>query len=107
MVPDLFGGFTLFSIVFFFLIMFALLAIGAGVVFIIYAAVRNARAIKASGHDPITLQSELAVKAMDSSLLSPETSIEERLSSTDDMFRRGVISEQEHAAARAAILAEG
>lgn len=40
--------------------------IGLGVVFIVVSTVRNVIKVRASGHDPMTLQSDLAVKLLDS-----------------------------------------
>jgi len=42
------------------------LIIGLGVVFIVVSTVRNVIKVRASGHDPMTLQSDLAVKLLDS-----------------------------------------
>jgi hypothetical protein len=66
---------------------------------------RNAAKARALGHDPLTMQTELAARAMDSSLLAPQKSLEARLAELDELRARGVISAEEHAKARADTLA--
>lgn len=94
------GALGLFGIFF----VIAALVVAAGFVFVIVAIVRNARKVSASGQDPLTLQSDLAVRAMNSQLLAPGASTEARLAEVDDLRSRGVISAEEHTAARAKIL---
>ena len=74
------------------------------VVFIITSTVRNARVLRKAGLDPLTAQSQLAARAGRSQLLSPHRSLEERLAELDDLRERGVITAEEHAAARARAL---
>jgi uncharacterized membrane protein YccC len=102
---DPFGGFGLLGAAFGVIFVIVGLAVAAGFAFTIYLIVRNASKVTKSGHDPLTLRSDLAVKALDSSLLAEKTSIEDRLREIDDLLSRKVISEPEHAAARTAILA--
>ncbi len=90
-----------------FVIFFAL-----AVLFIIAVAVvmvvmisRNAAKARELGHDPLTMQTELAARAMDSELLAPRPSLEARLAELDDLHARGVITADEHAKARAEALA--
>ncbi|GMA91863.1 SHOCT domain-containing protein [Homoserinibacter gongjuensis] len=90
-----------------FVIFFAL-----AVLFIIAVAVvmvvmisRNAAKARELGHDPLTMQTELAARAMDSELLAPRPSLEARLAELDDLHARGVITADEHAKARAETLA--
>jgi len=55
-------------------------------VIVVVAAVRNHRKIKEAGHDPMTLQSDLATRAMNSELLRPASaprSLQERLQELD------------------------
>lgn len=96
-----------FSIVF----TIVVLAVVAGIAFSIFVAVRKYRVIKESGHDPLTVD---AAKVLNSDLLrpgtavddaAPATSLEQRLAEVDGLHARGVISDDERAAARAAILA--
>jgi hypothetical protein len=82
------------------------------VLFIIAVAVvmvvmisRNAAKARELGHDPLTMQTELAARAMDSELLAPRPSLEARLAELDDLHARGVITADEHAKARAEALA--
>lgn len=90
-----------------FVIFFAL-----AVLFIIAVAVvmvvmisRNAAKARELGHDPLTMQTELAARAMDSELLAPRPGLEARLAELDELHARGVITADEHAKARAEVLA--
>ena len=102
---DPLGGFGLLGAAFGVIFVVVGLAVAAGFAFTIYSIVRNASKVARAGHDPLTLQTDLAVKALDSSLLAEKASIEDRLRETDDLFARKVITEVEHTAARTAILA--
>ncbi|WP_049829425.1 hypothetical protein [Arthrobacter sp. RIT-PI-e] len=75
-----------------------------GFVVVIVGIIRNSRRIRQSGHDPLTLQSDLAVRALNSDLLSPRRSTEERLAELQRLHRDGTITAEELAAARARIL---
>ena len=102
--PDGFGAFgTLFAV------MFTLvpLAIAGVFVLVVVSAVRNRRTLRDAGYDPLTVQSQMAVRAMDSQLMAPRRTLGERLAELDALRAAGTISPDEHAAARAAALAEG
>ncbi len=80
---------------------------------IVAIAVRKYRVIKNAGHDPLTIDAALAAKVLDSDLLrrgtavegaAPAKSLEERLTDIDALHTRGIISDHERTAARAAIL---
>ena len=75
--------------------------------FIIFTWVKNWRAFKQAGLDPIAAQSEIAGRLMNSELLAPEQTLEQRLGELDDLHARGVISDEEHRAARAKALSDG
>ncbi|MHC5796205.1 SHOCT domain-containing protein [Lacisediminihabitans sp. FW035] len=75
-----------------------------GIVISIAVAIRNAARVRNSGHDPLTLQSDLAVKLLDSEALAPAKSLESRLLELDALLAKGTISKEEHAAARARLL---
>ncbi len=93
----LFGGIaTWFGIT---LIVFVLLFVAA-VVFIVVVVVRNASKAKSMGYDPLTMETEMAARAMQSPLLTPAKTLEQRLAELDDLKARGVITADEHAAAR-------
>jgi hypothetical protein len=79
-------------------------AIAAVFVFVIVSIVRNASRARQSGLNPLTLQTDLVAKVMNSEMLAPERPIAERLAELDTLFAAGTISEAEHAAARARIL---
>lgn len=76
----------------------------AGIGFVIFSIIRNAQKAAELGHDPITMQTELAAKAIDSAALAPARSVQERLAEVDALLAAGSISADEHAAARARIL---
>jgi len=86
--------------------LFVLLFVAA-VVLIVVMAVRNARKARELGHDPLTMQTELVARAMDSPLLATPKPLEQRLAELDDLRARGVISEDEHRAARQRAIEEG
>jgi len=81
------------------------LIVTVGFVFTIVLAARNFAKIRKAGHDPLTLQADLATRALDSELLAPKQSMEQRLAELDDLVTRGVITDEERVAARADILA--
>ena len=97
MLPD-FGLFAIVPVA-----MFAIFGLffAAVLVLIVFSIVKNAQKAKAMGHDPFTLQTELAARAVDSRLLAPEHTIENRLRELDDLHARGVITPDEYAKARA------
>ncbi|MEW1961307.1 SHOCT domain-containing protein [Microbacterium sp. NPDC077644] len=85
----------------------------AAVIFIIVAAARNWKAAKDAGYDPLTMQTQATAQVLRSELLRPSgtpvagaapPSIEQRLAELDDLHARGVITDAEHAAARASAL---
>jgi cytochrome c-type biogenesis protein CcmH/NrfG len=90
-------------------IMFAvvsLIILGIGAL-IVVAIVRNYRKVKQSGHDPFTLQADLATRTLDSDLLRPAPSartMKERLEELEALRAAGTITAEEHATARAEIL---
>ena len=57
--------------------------------FIVYTSVRNARALKKAGYDPLTAQVQMADRL---SKGFEGTSLEARLAELDDLHARGVIS---------------
>lgn len=79
--------------------------IALGFLSVIFLIVRNAKAARRAGMDPVTMQTDLAARAMNSQLLAAPRSTEERLAELDGLLSRGVISAEEHAAARARIIA--
>ena len=89
------GG--LFDSAFFVVFAIAALVILAGFVFVGYSIVRGARAAKRAGIDPFTPDSVLLAQAVRGR--GPEP-LEQRLAELDDLHARGVISSEEHVAAR-------
>ena len=86
-------GFDLFFVVF----GIAVAIVLAGFVFVGYTMVRSARAAKRAGIDPFTPPAVLMAQAVRG---GAGRSLEQRLTELDDLHRRGVISTEEHAAAR-------
>lgn len=89
-----------FSIVFG--VVVVIVALGFG--FVLFSIVRNAQKAHELGHDPITMQTELAARAIDSQALAPTRSVQERLAEVDALLASGTITAEEHAAARGRIL---
>lgn len=88
------------------------IAVGAvivvlGFVAVIVLIVRNARKVSRAGFDPTTLQADLAMRVLDSDMLAPAQGLEARLAELDALRAKGLISGEEHAAARAQVLAGG
>jgi len=86
-----------------------IIAIGAvivllGFVAVIVLIVRNARKVSRAGFGPSTLQADLAMRVLGSDMLTPAQGLEARLSELDALRAKGLISAEEHAAARAQVL---
>ncbi len=95
-----------------FLVLFAVIVV-VGIGFSVYVGIRKYTILKRAGHDPFTVDAALAAKVLNSDMLRPGTaadvaaparSLEQRLADVDSLHERGVISADERAAARAAIL---
>lgn len=94
------------------------LGIGATIFGLIVRA-RKYRILHDAGIDPLTVDAQIAAKVLRSDVLAPTppesavatpppaASIEERLAELDDLRARGVISDDEHRDARAAVLRGG
>ena len=85
----------------------ALAFIASVFVFTILGIVKGRRTLLDAGINPLTAQAQLAAKLMNSEILAPTQSLEQRLTELDDLHRRGVISSEEHATARAKALVDG
>lgn len=103
--PTMSGAVTGFSTIFVIVATIVVL----GFVFAIVVGVRKYQLLRREGVDPLTVDAALAAKVLKSDALRPADggapTIETRLREVDDLRARGVISEDEHRAARAAILA--
>lgn len=90
--------------------LFVVIAIGA-LVFSVVVGIRKYRVLKDAGVDPLTVDAAMAAKVINSDVLAPRApsppprTIEDRLRELDDLLARGVITPDEHRAARAAALA--
>ena len=89
-------GFALFAV--FFVVAVALAA---------RTAIRSRKVLRDHGLDPYAAQAEIAVRLAQGPLGTPSKSLEHRLVEIDDLHRRGLISGEEHAAARRAALTDG
>ena len=76
-------------------------------VVVIALAVRSAAKVRKAGHDPLTLQADLAVALLDSDALSSRKPQQQRLADVEALFATGAISESERSSARATIVANG
>src|SRR4051794_19077620 len=79
--------------------------VACGFVLTFYVALRNRRALKAAGYDPLTAQVQMADRFLRSQEQRSPKPLEQRLAELDDLHARGVISAEEHADARAKALA--
>jgi uncharacterized membrane protein len=84
----------------------ALVFIAAVAVLIVVAIVRNARAARRRGHDPMTMQTELASRLLESDALRGSGDATERLAKLEQLKAAGTISDAEYAAARQRIIGE-
>ncbi|MFP7834737.1 SHOCT domain-containing protein [Marisediminicola sp. LYQ134] len=73
-------------------------------VFVIVSRVRAAKKVRDAGHDPLTLDSDLAVRAMESKALAPDESVESRLADLEQLLVARTITADEYAEARRRIL---
>jgi cytochrome c-type biogenesis protein CcmH/NrfG len=72
-----------------------------GTIAVIVLAVYRSTRMANRGQNPLTLTEDLAFQATQSATLAPVKSLEQRLAELDDLHARGVISDDEHRAARA------
>jgi Short C-terminal domain len=77
---------------------------------LVAGAMKTKRVVE-SGHNPLTLDTDLALKVLDSQALAPtdrrsveQRPVEQRLAELDALHAKGAISEDEHAKARERIL---
>ncbi|MDL9980854.1 SHOCT domain-containing protein [Microbacterium candidum] len=90
-----------------FLMILFMLLFAAMVVFVVVVAIRKWAVLRGAGIDPLTVDAQIAAKLVNSDVLKgapAPTSVEERLARLDDLERRGVITADERATARADIL---
>ncbi|MDR2997311.1 MAG: SHOCT domain-containing protein [Microbacterium sp.] len=93
-------------------VLFGLLFVGL-IVFLVIVIRRNWKTAKDAGYDPLTMETQMAARVMNSELLRPAAvpvaapaplTLEQRLTELDDLHARGVISDTEHISARAKAL---
>jgi hypothetical protein len=76
------------------------------IVVIVVQVVANARRVRQGGHNPLTLQADLANRLLDSEALSPEKSTDQRLAELDRLHQARVITGEEYRTARARVLTD-
>jgi hypothetical protein len=69
-------------------------------------ALRSRKILRDHGLDPYAAQAEIAVRLAQGPLGTPAKGLEHRLVELDDLHRRGLISGEEHSAARHAALTD-
>ena len=98
------GGPPAFFVVF--LIIFLMFFVTV-VTLIVKSALRSRRVLRDAGLDPLAAEAQLAVRLARSGMLAPSPqakTLEQRLTELADLHTRGVISDDELAAARATAL---
>jgi uncharacterized membrane protein len=88
----------------FFLVFIVLFAVA--VVVIVTTVIRNIGKARRAGLDPLTMQTDLAARVMNSDLLAAQKPLAQKLADVDALLARGEITAEEHSTARAAILAQ-
>jgi competence protein ComGC len=83
----------------YFAMMVCVVAVGVVVLWI-----ANLLKLRKSGINPLTAEADIINKALASQAMAPSTSIEDRLAELDRLKAEGKISDEEHSAARAAVL---
>ncbi|PPF84495.1 SHOCT domain-containing protein [Subtercola sp. Z020] len=78
--------------------------VAVGFVATIALMFRNVRKVRRSGHDPFTLQADLTTRALNSAMLAPARTAEDRLHELDELQHRHVISAEEYVRARERVL---
>jgi HAMP domain-containing protein len=76
------------------------------VAFGVTSAVRSRKVLRDAGLDPMAVEAEIAARLARGPLAGPAKSLEQRLTELDDLHRRGLISDAEHAAARSTALGD-
>ncbi len=89
-------------------ILFVIVGAVIAIVFVvvIVQVVANARRVRERGHNPLTLQADLATQLLESDALSRARPTEERLAELDRLHDNHVISAEEYHTARARVLAD-
>ncbi|MCS0500471.1 SHOCT domain-containing protein [Protaetiibacter mangrovi] len=75
-----------------------------GIIGVIVVAIVNAKKAADLGHNPLTMQTELQAKVLDSQALAAERSVEERLAELERLRAAGLIDDAEYEQTRARIL---
>ena len=84
---------------------FGFIVVIAVVISLVVKAMNVSKVVE-SGNNPLTFETDLAIKAMQSQTLAPEKSTASRLAELDALLAAGTISAEEHAAARVKVLGD-
>jgi hypothetical protein len=86
---------------FFIVIVVVIAVIGAG------SGIWRFIVLRSGGLNPVVAREQLEAKLNQSQMMAPPKTIEQRLAELDDLHNRGVITDAEHAEARAKALTAG
>lgn len=75
-------------------------------IFVIVSAITNAARVRRAGHNPLTLQTDIATRLLDSDALSSQPTVEARLQKIEQLRSTGTITSDEYDAARSRLLAQ-
>lgn len=75
-------------------------------IFVIVSAVTNAARVRRAGHNPLTLQTDIATKLLDSDALSSQPTVEARLDRLKQLRADDTITSDEYDAARSRLLTQ-
>jgi hypothetical protein len=75
-------------------------------IFVIVSAVTNAARVRRAGHNPLTLQTDIATKLLDSDALSSQPTVEARLQKIEQLRAAGTITGEEYDTARSRLLTQ-
>lgn len=75
-------------------------------IFVIVSAVKSAARVRRAGHNPLTLQADIATRLLDSDALGSEPTVEARLERLERLRTTGTVTEEEYDAARSRLLTQ-
>jgi hypothetical protein len=75
-------------------------------VIVVVSVIANVVRARRAGHNPLTMQTDIATKLLDSDMLSSQPSVEARLEKIEQLRAAGTISSNEYDVARARLLTQ-
>ncbi|SMQ59437.1 SHOCT domain-containing protein [Agreia sp. VKM Ac-1783] len=75
-------------------------------VIVVVSVIANVMRARRAGHNPLTMQTDIATKLLDSDMLSSQPSVEARLEKIEQLRAAGTISSNEYDVARARLLTQ-